>query len=114
MKKVKATLAIALAFLVQPVFAEPVAVIVNEANTQSLSETDVRNIYEDNVIAWGNGNKVAAYHLPTKAGSRETFSQKVLGKSAKASAMDLANKKITNTAKNPPRTKKDVLIIDNL
>lgn len=110
MKKLNMVLAAILAFVMQPVSAEQVVVIVNADNAQSLSEADVRNIYEENVITWGDGSKVKSYHLPTKAEARETFSQKVLGKSAKASARDIANKKITNTAKNPPQTKKSVLV----
>jgi len=32
--------------------ADPVAVIVNSANTQNLSLEDVKNIYADKLIAW--------------------------------------------------------------
>ena len=110
MKKFSFALAIALAFLIRPVYAEGIVVIVHQDNAQSVSLEDIKNIYEDNVTTWSSGDKISSYHLPTKSVAREGFSQKILGKSAKKSAMDWANKKITNTAKNPPSTKKDILV----
>lgn len=97
-----------------PAVAEPIVVIVNAANTQKLTAADVRNIYEDNVIAWASGQPVKAYHLPTKAAGRETFAQKVLDKSAAVSARFWANKKITNTARNPPDTTNELLVVDEV
>ena len=93
------------------VLAENVVVIVNASNKQALSADAVKGIYSDNVIQWKNGSSIKAYDLPTKQQAREIFSQKVLGISAKASAKAWANRKITNTAKNPPKTKKEKLVV---
>ena len=92
-------------------YAEPVVVIVNEANGQSLSADDIKGIYNDNVTQWSNGAGIKSFDLPTKNESREVFSQKILGTSAKDAAREWANRKITNTAKNPPKTKKEKLVV---
>ncbi|MDH5257889.1 MAG: substrate-binding domain-containing protein [Gammaproteobacteria bacterium] len=92
-------------------FAENVVIIVNEANKQSLTADDIKGIYSDNVIQWNNGSPIKSYDLPIKAAERELFSQKIIGTSARAVAKEWANRKITNTAKNPPKTKKEKLII---
>lgn len=95
----------------QVAWAGKVVVIVNEANGQSLSAGDIKGIYTDNIIQWSNGSEIKSYDLPVKDGSRESFSQKVLGVSARDAAKTWANRKITNTAKNPPRTKKEKLVV---
>lgn len=91
--------------------AESVVVIVNEANAQSISENDIKGIYTDNIIQWSDGSSIKSYDLPTANDAREAFSQKVLGVSAKDAAREWANRKITNTAKNPPKTKKENLVV---
>lgn len=92
------------------VFAESVAVIVNSSNTQSLSKEDVKNIYSDRVITWGNGNKIAVYNLPVASASREVFSQSVLGISAQNAAAAESNRSITNTLRNPQKLKRERLV----
>lgn len=92
-------------------FAESVVVITNEKNMQSLSIEDIKGIYTDNLIQWDNGASIKVYDLPVKREAREKFSQKVLGTSARAAAKAWANRKITNTAKNPPKTKKQKLVV---
>ncbi|MFQ5558987.1 MAG: hypothetical protein ACE5FU_00180 [Nitrospinota bacterium] len=87
-------------------FAENIVVIVNVANSQSVDMGFLKNIYSDNVTTWKNGKVIKLFDLPVKDSSREIFSQKVLGVSAKESAREWSNRKITNTAKNPPRTKR--------
>lgn len=96
------------------VAAEKVVVIVNAKNTQTLTDTDVRNIYNDNVVTWSNGARIAAYDLPLKSEARETFSQKILRTSARDAATEWANKKITNTAKNPPDTKPESVVVNGV
>jgi len=93
------------------VAGESVVVIVNEANQQSLNQSEIKNIYSDQIITWENGNKIAAYELPTRSTARETFSNQVLGKSAKQAASFWANKKVTNTGKNFPKTKRESSVI---
>ena len=94
--------------------AEKIAVIVNAKNTQTLLAADVKNIYKDNVITWSSGAPISVYDLPVKSEFRETFSQRVLGTSARDAATEWANKKITNSAKNPPTTKPDAVVISNV
>jgi len=93
------------------VLAESVVVIVNPANKVTLSQKDVKAIYSDNIITWKNGKRIKAYDLPVRSKARKTFSKKVMGKPARSVARDWANRKITNTAKNPPRTKKERLAL---
>ncbi len=94
------------AFLVHPVpAADPVVVIVNSANpVNSLDVDAVRKYYENDLLQWEDGRKVTLYDLRVKDEARETFSRTVLQKEPDTVAMEWANKKITNTAKNPPRT----------
>lgn len=96
--------------------AEEVAVIVSIDNPISkLSLDEIKNFYDDNVLNWPNGEKIVAYDLPTRHDARKTFSNAVLGKDATDVAMEWANRKITNTAKNPPFTlKSEVLIQDKV
>jgi len=92
-------------------YAEKVVVIVNASNPQALTSNDIKGIYSDNVIQWENGDAIKVYDLPVKMKARETFSQSILGSSARSVAKDWANRKITNTAKNPPKTKKERLVV---
>jgi ABC-type phosphate transport system substrate-binding protein len=93
-----------------PAWAEKVAVIVNMANQQTLTADDIKNIYLDNIITWANGDRIKAYDLPVKDNARQVFSNKVLHMRAQNVAREWANKKITNTAKNPPRTTRGRLV----
>ena len=104
-------LTLACTCFVPSAFAENIVVIVNDSNNQSLTSSDVKAIYSDNIIQWNDGTSIKAYDLPVKDESRESFSQKVLGTSARATAKEWANRKITNTAKNPPKTKKERLVV---
>ena len=92
-------------------FAEPVAVIVNSANTQALNKDDVKNIYSDQVITWADGAKIAVYNLPIAASARETFSEKILGMSAELAAAAESNRLITNTQRNPQKLKRERLVL---
>ena len=89
---------------------ESVVVIVNKENTQSLTEQDIKNIYSDIVTHWDNGNKIDVYNLAVEDEAREIFSQKIFGESAQKQAAAEANRKITNTIKNPTKTKSARLI----
>ena len=89
---------------------DKVVVIVNEANSQMLSTTDLKNMYNDIVIHWTNNQPIDLYDIPVAAQARKIFSEKVLGVSPSEAARDWANRKITNTAKNPPKTTKEALV----
>ena len=91
-------------------FAEKVVVIVNEANSQGVNATDLKNMYNDIVIHWGNNQPIDMYDTPVAAEARKIFSEKVLGMSPDEAAREWANRKITNTAKNPPKTTKEELV----
>jgi len=96
--------------IVNTAIADPVAVIVNSANTQELSQSDVKNIYTDKTIVWKNGNNIAVYNVPPEEGATETFAQKVLGMSARNAASEEANRVITNTSRNTQLSKRDALV----
>jgi len=93
-----------------PVLADEVVVIVNSANTQQLSQGDIKNIYSDNITAWQSGTRIKLYNTPVNSYVREIFSQEILGLSAYQAAATESNKRITNTLKNPPDTKRERLI----
>lgn len=97
---------------INPVLAEEsVVVIVNTENTQQLSAQQIKNIYSDIVTQWENGNKITVYNLYADDESRETFSQKIFGESAHKQVLAESNRKITNTIKNPSKTKSARLVI---
>ncbi len=93
-----------------PALAEPIVVIVNSANTQNLSVSDVKNIYRDRTTTWSNGNKIKVYNLPSEFLGTGVFSNQVLGVSAHSAAAAEANRIVTNTSRNPQLTKREVLI----
>jgi ABC-type phosphate transport system substrate-binding protein len=102
--------AISLVSIQNAVGGEGVAIIVNASNTQQLSEQEVKNIYADIVTQWDNGNKITVFNLYVDDEARETFSQKVFGESAHKQALAESNRKITNTIKNPSKTKSARLV----
>jgi ABC-type phosphate transport system substrate-binding protein len=90
--------------------ADPVAVIVNSANTQNISLNDVKSIYTDKMIAWTNGGKIAVYNLPAEEAAAEIFARKVLGISASDAAAAESNRVVSNVARNPQQIKRDALV----
>ena len=98
-------------FISTQAMAVKVAVIVNESNTQELSKQDVAAIYSDNIIQWNNGGKIRSYDLPEANRLRDVFSRDVLGMSTSEAMREWANRKITNNAKNPPRSRKERLLL---
>ncbi|MBI4745863.1 MAG: substrate-binding domain-containing protein [Deltaproteobacteria bacterium] len=96
-----------------PAFSEPLAIFVNVHNpVEKLTVDAVRKIYQDEMTRWPDGNRVTAYDLPLKSRFRAIFSEKVIHKPAEKVEEDWANKRITNTAKNPTVVlKNDMLVI---
>ena len=90
--------------------SERVAVIVNKNNTSAITAADIRNMYNDVVTHWPNQQPIVMYDIPTRKKAREVFSKKILGVNASQAARAWANRKITNTAKNPPKTTKEELV----
>jgi len=89
---------------------EKVVVIVNAANSQKLTAADLKNMYSDIVTHWADNEPIDLFDTPVSMEAREAFSHKILGISAGEAASAWANRKITNTAKNPPITTKEDLI----
>jgi len=91
---------------------EAVVVIVSADNPmKALSVEEVHKYYENDILNWPNGKKIVLYDLRTKDEARQRFSEAVLGKDPQKVAMEWANKKITNTAKNPPRTVRSAILM---
>ncbi|MEK6531926.1 MAG: hypothetical protein AABZ23_05485 [Deltaproteobacteria bacterium] len=83
--------------------AESIAFIVNAGNpASSMSPAELKRLYENDTVKWPDGKNIVLYDLPVKNDARKKVSTAVLGKEAEEVARDWANKKITNTAKNPP------------
>ncbi|MCR4302948.1 MAG: hypothetical protein NUV63_01805 [Gallionella sp.] len=97
-------------FTVSVALADPVAVIVNSANSQVISSVDAKNIYMDRTNTWTDGNKIAVYNLPPEDAAAEIFARKVLGVSARDAAAAESNRVVSNTARNPQQTKRDMLV----
>jgi len=110
MKKLTTLSLLVLALATQVAVAGPVAVIVNSANTQNASKSDVKSIYGDKTIAWADGSKIVVYNLPPEDAAAEVFAQKILGSSARDAASEEANRVITNTSRNPQQTKREALV----
>ena len=111
MKKIICLLFSTLLFTGTAYAEEKVAVIVNSANTQSLSMLDIKNIYSDIVTTWKNGKTISVYNLPLKSPAREKFSEGVLKMSASSAEMELNNLKITNRMKNTQKEKREKLVV---
>lgn len=109
-KPIIALLLLASMFGMHTALADPVAVIVNSANTQNLSLEDVKNIYADKMIAWKNGGRIAVYNLPAEEEAAESFARKVLGMSASNAAAAESNRIVSNVARNPQQIKRDELV----
>jgi ABC-type phosphate transport system substrate-binding protein len=97
-------------FAIDTAFADPVAVVVNSANTQNLSQEEVKNIYTDKTIVWKNGGRIAVYNLPTEEAAAEVFASKVLGMSASIAAAAESNRVVSNVARNPQQIKRAELV----
>lgn len=111
LKTVLLCAALSLVLAQNAVGGESIAVIVNSTNTQEISEQHVKNIYADIVTQWDNGEHIAVYNLHVDEASRETFSQKIFGESAQKLAQAESNRKITNTIRNPSKTKSARLVL---
>lgn len=92
-------------------YAADVAVIVNSSNPEALSIEQIKNIYSDRVTTWRSGKRIVVYNLPNSSESAEVFAQNVLGISAQSAKKAIANRKITNSLNNPPKTKRERLIV---
>lgn len=115
MKKILSTFlfwsALSLVAIEMAIAEESVVVIVNAENSQQLSAQQIKNIYGDIVTQWDNGNKITVYNLYPDDESREAFSQKIFGESAHKQVLAESNRKITNTIKNPSKTKSARLVM---
>ncbi|MFZ2540334.1 MAG: hypothetical protein WAW75_01020 [Gallionella sp.] len=111
MKKINIVLPLLLfTFAMSSALAEPVVVVVNSSNTQSISLTDIRNIYLDKTTNWENGGKIVVYNLPADDEAADLFASKALGMSARDAATAESNRVITNAARNPQQTKREALV----
>ncbi|MDH5326277.1 MAG: hypothetical protein OEZ68_08715 [Gammaproteobacteria bacterium] len=89
---------------------EAIVVIVHKNNHETLSKSDIRNIYTDKVSRWSNGKKVTIFDLPMHSPGREVFSNTVLNMTSLEAATAASNRKITNQMRNIHKTKKDRLV----
>jgi ABC-type phosphate transport system substrate-binding protein len=97
-------------FATHAALAGSVVVIVNSGNSQNASMADIKNIYMDKTVTWGNGGKIAVYNLPAEDTAAEIFAGKVLGMSARDAAAAESNRIISNASRNPQQTKRDALV----
>lgn len=92
--------------------AETVLVIVNQSNTQELTNKDVTDIYQDMVNRWKGDKVIHIYELPVRSKIREKYYQNILQISARVSASNWSNRKISNSLKNIlPKTKRESSVV---
>lgn len=82
---------------------DTIAVIVNINNpVNSITNSDLRKIYEDRMLKWADGMPIIVYDLAVNDPMREVFSQAIFDMPSEKIAELWAHLKITNQAKNPP------------
>jgi len=59
-----------------------IGIIVNQKNTQELSESEVKAMYLDRLNQWRDGSSVLLFNLPLGDKYRDKFSQKILNMTA--------------------------------
>ena len=92
---------------------EPLVIIVNaESKIESLTAEEVAQFYNNDKLTWPDGKQVVLYDLKVKDEARARFSRHVLDKEPDKVAMEWASRKITNTAKNPPRTVSSAVLME--
>lgn len=88
-----------------PASSEHIAIIVHRDNPiNSITRAQLKKYYSDIITAWPDNTHIKVYDLPIKDTARRVFSDKVLHKLPEIVTMEWANKRITNTAKNPTST----------
>jgi ABC-type phosphate transport system substrate-binding protein len=86
---------------------ESIAIIVNSQNNQSLSQQDIKNIYDDIVTHWENGELITVLNLPAGSGNRELFSSKLFDSASWQMIAAESNRSINNTIRNPSMTRRE-------
>ncbi len=93
---------------------DPIVVIVNAQNpVQSLTIKEVRMYYENNLLNWPNGQKVVLYDFNYDGNAPKAFYTRLLNKDSWRIASERAWRKLTNTAKNPPRLVYSATVLQN-
>jgi ABC-type phosphate transport system substrate-binding protein len=90
--------------------SDAMVIIVNSANQQSLTEQDIKNIYSDIITNWKSGQRINLYNLPGDDNARDKFSRAIFGETTREILQQEHNRKITNSIKNPSRTKRASLL----
>ncbi len=115
MKAIKGFFILLLAWMALPGYAaagDAIAVIVNIKNPiTTITQTDLRKIYDDLKLKWENGMPITVYDLDVNDPLREAFSQQIFSVSSDKRAEMWAHLKITNQAKNPPMCIKNEYLI---
>ncbi len=105
---------VSIALSANTAFSETIAIIVNRDNpVESVTEQDLKKFYSDISVKWSTGERVKIYDLPINNEARKIFSAKILQRSPEDVTMEWANKRITNTAKNPPNTLKSQVLMQS-
>lgn len=97
-------------FISAPSLAQPMVVIVNVNNTESISSEMIKQIYSDKRNFWETGNPILLFELPVKDKGREIFSETLLNKSAITSQSDWSNRYVKNTIKNKVKMKPQKIV----
>ncbi len=93
---------------------DTVVIIVNSKNNQTITATDIKNLYTDKMTTWKDGKKIIVYNLPVSSRIREIFSYKLLHKSPSQAATAASNRVITNVIRNSTETKTARLVVSTV
>jgi len=85
-------------------------IFVNSKNIQSISISDIKNMYNDTMTSWPNGSKIKLYNLPINSPARSIFSNTILNQSPWVAARAVSNRAVKNMIQNPMEIKTARLI----
>lgn len=86
-------------------------VIVNKANSNPVSKSDISNIYSDRITRWPSGERILILNLPLDSRERQRFSTAILDMSPQDAAKEWSNRTITNRSQSDYRTKNAQVVV---
>jgi len=88
-----------------------IGVIVNEKNTQNLSESQIKAMYLDQLNQWQDGSNVLLFNLPLGDKYRDKFSQKILNMTALEADQAESTRREKHTIKNRIEVKASNIVV---
>jgi len=93
---------------------DEMVIIVNSNNNQSITFSDIKNMYNDRITSWPNGTKIQLYNLPIDSPTRKKFSKQILNQTSWEAAKAVSNRVITNVLRNSMEVKTARLVVSTV